>query len=97
MEPGQELSRIVIEQVQEQDSYRVRLPVQYQLTTSSGWSQEIFEFTPGDDGTVPRQQAFEVAGSLSAVRADPFFEVRRSTKLQRRLAVSPWGGYLRPW
>ena len=77
VEPGQELSRIVIEQVQEQDSYRVRLPVQYQLTTSSGWSQEIFEFTPGDDGTVPRQQTIEVAGSLSAVRADPFFDVFR--------------------
>ncbi|MGE4631478.1 MAG: M1 family aminopeptidase, partial [Planctomycetota bacterium] len=34
VEPGEELSHIVIEQVQEQDPYRVRIPVHYQLTTS---------------------------------------------------------------
>lgn len=77
VEPGEELSHIVIEQVQEQDPYRVRIPVHYQLTTSSWWLQQIVEFTPGADGIVPRQQSFEVAGSLAAVRVDPFFDVFR--------------------
>lgn len=77
VEPGEEMSKITIEQVQEQDPYRVWIPVHYQLTTSSWWLQQIVEFTPGADGTVPRQQSFEVAGSLAAVRVDPFFDVFR--------------------
>ncbi|MEC9475612.1 MAG: M20/M25/M40 family metallo-hydrolase [Planctomycetota bacterium] len=77
VEAEQEQSRIVIEQVQVQEPYRVRVPVYYQLTTSSWWTQEILEFAPGDDGAIPRQKSFEVAGSLAAVRVDPFFDVFR--------------------
>ncbi len=77
VEAGEESSRIVIEQVQEQNPYRIRVPVHYQLTTSSLWLQEILEFTPGDDGVISRQISFEVEGSLAAVRVDPFFDVFR--------------------
>ena len=77
VQPGEEMSKIVIEQIQEQDPYRVRVPVHYQLATSSWWQQQILEFAPGDDATVPRQQSFEVAGQLAAVKVDPFFDVFR--------------------
>ena len=77
VEPDERTTRIVIEQVQDQDPYRIRIPVYYQLSTSSWWQQQIVEFAPGDDATVPRQQSFEVAGRLVAVKVDPLFDVFR--------------------
>jgi aminopeptidase N len=77
VESGDASSRIVIEQVQEQDPFQVRVPVQIQLTNSPGWLQEVVEFSPNEAGVIPRQQSFEVEHSLAAVRVDPFFDVFR--------------------
>jgi hypothetical protein len=77
VESGEGSSRVSIDQVQHQEPYQVGIPVHYQLTTSSWWQQQMVEFTPGDEGVVPRQQSFEVVGTVAAVRVDPFFDVFR--------------------
>ncbi|MBT5738407.1 MAG: M20/M25/M40 family metallo-hydrolase [Planctomycetes bacterium] len=77
VESGGASSRIVIEQVQEQGPYPVRVPVQIQLKSSPGWLQEVVEFSANEAGIIPRQQSFEVEHSLAAVRVDPLFDVFR--------------------